>query len=337
MTRELGWAQPDLEDSAWGQALDSAILATTTHPHDRPGMVNSDRVASTAKQIREITKGIKIKVMNQLAPLGRLFFAVSMVAFGVQQFIYGDFVPGRAPAWPNSIPGRLVWAYVSGAILIIAGTAIIFRKNVRWAGLLVGAMIFLWALLRHIPEVAADPSSGAVLTKAGKALALWGGAFAVAGSVPATQRGRSDAGSGKVDANQKLIFIGRFCLGAFMILAGIEHFIFAEFVAPLVPAWIPGSMFWTYFSGVALIAGGAGLILTMTARMAAALTGVMIFLWFVLLHVPRAVSAGHDRNEWIAVFEALAISGIAFVIAGSVRKRESQVPVSRDLSPIESP
>ena len=83
--------------------------------------------------------------MNRLAPLGRLFFGICIVAFGIQQFLYGDFVPGRAPAWPASLPGRLVWAYISGSVLIIAGAAIIFRKKVRWAGLLLGAMVFLWA------------------------------------------------------------------------------------------------------------------------------------------------------------------------------------------------
>ena len=219
------------------------------------------------------------------------------------------------------MPGRLAWAYISGAVLIIAGAAIISKKKVRWAGLLIGAMVFLWALLRHIPEVSANPSSGAALTGAGKALTMVGGALAVAGSTSRAEGPGSDTGSGVGGGNQALIFIGRFCLGVFMILCGIEHFVFAEFVAPLVPAWIPGHMFWTYFSGVALVAGGVGLILTMTARIAALLSGLMIFLWFVVLHIPRAVAAGHDRNEWTAVFEALAFSGIAFVLAGSMSKR----------------
>jgi uncharacterized membrane protein YphA (DoxX/SURF4 family) len=98
--------------------------------------------------------------------------------------------------------------------------------------------------------------------------------------------------------------------------------LFVQFVAMLVPAWIPGPYFWTYFAGIALIAGGAGLILLQTARLTAALTGLMIFLWLVLLHIPRAVAAADpqsSRNEWTSVFEAIAISGIAFVLAGSLR------------------
>jgi uncharacterized membrane protein YphA (DoxX/SURF4 family) len=101
----------------------------------------------------------------------------------------------------------------------------------------------------------------------------------------------------------------------------LQHFIYADFVATLVPAWIPGHYFWTYFAGIALIAGGAGLIIPQTARLAATLTGLMIFLWVVLLHIPRALAAvgPQIRNEWTAVFEALFFSGIAFVLAASLR------------------
>jgi uncharacterized membrane protein YphA (DoxX/SURF4 family) len=253
--------------------------------------------------------------MNQLAPIGRLFFAVALIAFGVQQFVYGDFVPGRAPVWPASVPGRLVWAYLTGAVFVAAGAAIISGKKARAAALLAGALIFLWALLRHLPLIAADPQLGSAWTKAGKALALVGGALAVAGSV------RAGASSASGGANDKLILAGRVALGLFMILAGVQHFLFADFVKALVPAWIPGSLFWTYFSAVALIAGGAGLILPVTARLAAALSGVMIFLWVLMLHIPRAATI-RDANETLAVFEALAMSGIAFVIAGFLSQRE---------------
>ena len=45
-------------------------------------------------------------------------------------------------------------------------------------------------------------------------------------------------------------------------------------VATLVPAWIPNPTFWTYFAGVALIAGGIGLVLVATSRLAATLVEV---------------------------------------------------------------
>jgi hypothetical protein len=41
----------------------------------------------------------------------------------------------------------------------------------------------------------------------------------------------------------------------------------------------------------------------------------MIYLWIVLLHIPRALAAPRDSNETTAVFEALAIGATAFLVA----------------------
>jgi uncharacterized membrane protein YphA (DoxX/SURF4 family) len=86
----------------------------------------------------------------------------------------------------------------------------------------------------------------------------------------------------------------------------------------LVPSWIPGHLFWTYFTGTALIAGGVGLCIGRTARLAAALLGFIIFIWVLVLHVPRAIADLHGANEWTSVFQALAMSGIAFILAASL-------------------
>ncbi len=47
------------------------------------------------------------------------------------------------------------------------------------------------------------------------------------------------------------------------------------------------------------------------------LLGIMLFIWFVILHIPRAIADPNiDKgNEVTSVFEALAFSGVAFLIA----------------------
>jgi uncharacterized membrane protein len=224
--------------------------------------------------------------------LGRIFVGIAMVAFGVQHLVYGKFVTRVVPRLPPSIPWHPFWAYLTGAVLIAAGAAIILQKRVRPVAILLGILILCSALFLAIPLVVASPSNGGLWTNAGKAFALAGAAFLVAG-FPA----------------------GRFFLSAFLILTGIQHFIYAPFVQGLVPAWIPEHLFWTYFAGVALIAGGIGMIIPRTTRLAAYLSGLMIFLWVILLHIPRAMAAPRDSNETTAVFEALAISGAALLAA----------------------
>lgn len=84
----------------------------------------------------------------------------------------------------------------------------------------------------------------------------------------------------------------------------------------MVPAWMPGLRFWTYFTGTALIAGGLGMMVPKTRRWAATLSGLMIFLWVWMVHIPRAAADLGNASETSGIFEALALSGVAFLVAG---------------------
>lgn len=52
----------------------------------------------------------------------------------------------------------------------------------------------------------------------------------------------------------------------------------------------------------------------------------MILTWVVALHLPRAlaaVSAADRRNEWTAVFEALAFAGVALFLGATLREERA--------------
>jgi hypothetical protein len=101
-----------------------------------------------------------------------------------------------------------------------------------------------------------------------------------------------------------------------LIVFGIDHFLYAQFVATLVPEWIGGNLFWTYFAAVALIGCGVALITKIKISLVSLLMGIMIFIWFLVLHIPRAIAMPDvDGNELTSVFQALAFSGVGFVLA----------------------
>lgn len=151
-----------------------------------------------------------------------------------------------------------------------------------------------------------------------KELALSGGAFVVAGSLP-----KERTNSSLIKFLEKLILAGKYFMAVTMTAFGIDHFLYPDFVSALVPGWMPGHIFWTYFAGFALILSGLAIILNIKRRLVAGLLGLMIFLWFIILHIPRAVADSYSGygNEWTSVFEALAFSGIAFLIASKSKSR----------------
>jgi uncharacterized membrane protein YphA (DoxX/SURF4 family) len=263
--------------------------------------------------------------MEKLTKIGRLFYAMAMVGVGFQQFFYSDFPPMILPPLHASIPGLAIWAWVSGAALMAAGAAIIFEKKARTSSLVLGGILLSLFCFYYIPyELFVDPYYIYLgqWGDAEKELALSGGAFVIAGSF------REE----KAIVQKKLLFIkvlekfiplGGIFFSITMISFGIDHFLYTKHVAPLVPSWIPNAFFWTYFAAVALIGAGLSIILKIWVKPIASLLGLMIFLWFILLHIPRGIALpfANMGNEPTSALSALAFSGIAFVIAGSHYKK----------------
>lgn len=270
--------------------------------------------------------------MRRLIPLGRTFLGIALVGWGIQNFSYHTFVLGRAPAWPNGWPGESAFVYPTGVFFAVAGLAAIANRAVRPMSLIGAAIVLVWALARGLIAFLPHFNTGGQFTDVGKALTLFGGLVLLAGASAgnATPSSRDSSERGRVGDNAEdlpavtnrptaptlPVWVARVCLGIFLFDCGVQHFLWAQYVAPLVPTWVGHAMFWTYAAGVFLVAGGVGLILPWTARPAAACSGLMIFLWFAMLHVPRTVALPHSYSDWLAVFESLGFSGIAFMIAG---------------------
>jgi uncharacterized membrane protein len=96
------------------------------------------------------------------------------------------------------------------------------------------------------------------------------------------------------DRNETLQWLprfGEFLLASLMVYSCIMHFKFAQFVAGIVPAWMPWRLFWAYFTGVALCVAGISIIVQRLSRLAATLLGVLLLLFVLLIHTPSMVSS----------------------------------------------
>ena len=256
--------------------------------------------------------------MDNSIRLGRVLFAVGMMALGIQALIRSAFVPALEPA-PPWLGGQPMLAWLGGLVLIAAGAAALLGWQARRAASILGALLLLWILLLHLPRLAMNPRNGGAWTGAFECLALSGSAWVLAGLLETGQAIRS-GWDRTVDRAARL---GRFCFGLSLPAFGILHFIYIDYVASVIPGWIPGHVFWGYFTGVAHVAAGAAIVSGIRAHLAATLLGLMFGSWVLILHIPRVAERLHDPNEWCSLLIATALCGGAWLIAGSLPLREA--------------
>ena len=249
--------------------------------------------------------------MIKLIRPGRMIFALGIIALGVLQFFTRSFIVGR-PLLPAWLAGE-VWAYASGILLIIAGLLVIANKRPGEVAFATGIFILVFSFFCcHLPEMAGKKPAGILWQlNAYKTLALAGGAWIVAASLlPGGPRSFVFA------SNRMLVTSGSVFLSLFLLLSAAAHIHFNSFVQQFIPAYIPARAFWSYFTAATLLAGGIGLLIRSLRKWAALLSGIMILLWFFLLHIPRTMANTGDLTEWMGVCESFCFSGILFVLSG---------------------
>jgi hypothetical protein len=264
--------------------------------------------------------------MINLSKIGRIFYGIAISGMGFLAIYYRDFPYMLIPPRHSWIPGLTIFAYISGALLILAGISIILEKGIRPVSLLLGTVLLLIFCLYFIPYqliVSTKYMQFGDWENAAKELALCSGSFVIAGNYSK----KND--SVFVGFLGKLIPFGTIVFSATMISFGLDHFLYGKEAADYVPSWIPNHLFWIYFAGIPLVCSGVAIILKVKVRLIASLLGIMIFIWFIILHIPYVINSSLDgrAGETTSAFLALGYSGIAFVIAGVAAKRIDQKKV----------
>jgi len=246
-----------------------------------------------------------------LLRIGRLLFALSVVASGIYQLVTGRYV-NLVPVNPAHLPPA--WQpCVLGVLLVLIGLGLLIRKTVSASAATLAVLLLVLFFGFSLRVALRQASMGYVWVDPLMILAILGGVGLAAGR-------RDGSPSSALDrVFETLSRFAPWALGAFLAYCGALHFPYAMYVAGLIPPWIPGHMFWTYFAAIALIAGGIGVVVPQTARLAATLSGIMLFSWLFLVHIPLAIST-HTVSEVSRGFQAMQDSAVAFMLAGAVRR-----------------
>jgi uncharacterized membrane protein len=222
----------------------------------------------------------------------------------------------RLELWPKAYPDAALVGYVSGAICLAGGAALLLPAWARRGALLLALLTLIWVVVLHLPHLIPTIAHADYWTGTAECLAVCASAWVLAALLPG-QGGILDrvATAG--------IPYGRICFGLALLVFAASHFIYHDFVAGFIPAWIPYRLFLAYATGAAHGAAGLAILSGILPRLGATLAGIMYGSWVLILHIPRVLAAVHDPFEWNGVFVASALSAGAFLVAASFAPRQT--------------
>jgi uncharacterized membrane protein len=116
---------------------------------------------------------------------------------------------------------------------------------------------------------------------------------------------------------EKIVALGPVFLAVPIAVFGTEHFTATRILAGMVPGWIPGHLFWALFVGACLISAALSIAVRKYAGIAAALLGLMILLFVLLIHIPGIANTPASQLLWVVALRDLAFSGGALSVAAT--------------------
>jgi uncharacterized membrane protein len=142
-----------------------------------------------------------------------------------------------------------------------------------------------------------------------------GVAALLVGLLLARSRFAAASGAGKV------LVLGPVFEAIALAIFAAEHFLSARDLSGLVPRWLPGPLFWTYFVGAALLAAAISFIAWKFVRWSALLLALLFLIIVATIDLPNLPAHVHERLFWTLTVRETAFAGGAMVLAGSLWSR----------------
>ena len=137
---------------------------------------------------------------------------------------------------------------------------------------------------------------------------FWPSALGVGFLIAGLYTYRDEAFGGKRGPRRVLFVLApAFIASAIAAFAG-EHFTITQEVASLVPKWLPGKTFITYFVGGAHIAAALSLVARRCVRWSSISLALMFALFVLLLWLPSAIALQTSRMTWIVTVRETTFS-----------------------------
>jgi uncharacterized membrane protein len=260
------------------------------------------------------------RALDKIVALANLCFAVPLAVFGTLHLFGPDFVKDLVPRY---MPGRMFWVYFVGCALIAGSLSIATKIGVRWSGLLVGIMMFMFVAMLYLPSALRHLHARITWTIVFREMSFGGGGWILAAIAKDGWRGK---------ARSTLITVGRIVIALAVIFFGIQHFLHPMGLpgVPLqkeMPLWVPGRVLIDYVTGAALLGVGGSILLNRKTRTVAACVGGWLLLMVLVIYGPVLIAALSQPDIEVKV-EGINYFADTLLFAGLILALASATPRS---------
>jgi uncharacterized membrane protein len=259
--------------------------------------------------------------------LGVWIYGLATLVTGLIDIVWGGFETSHQPiqALGKQVAGAHVLAYIVGALLVVAGMAILWRSTARIGAALSAAIYLIFALLwvprfYVITHVLGFKIGAIVFVLGGIAaqiLLIAPAAFVFAGLETSDPVWRRRAST-----------IGRWMLGVPPIFFGLGHLLNHSAYVRFVPPWVPFKSVWVVLTGIAFLLAGCAIVSGIRSMLAARLLALMLLLFEASVEIPPVFARPHSQIAWGgALYNVTAIAAcwIFAELILSHRKAERKV------------
>jgi hypothetical protein len=229
---------------------------------------------------------------------GRIVFGVSAAMLGVICLMWHDFDTWQSIFRILSLPFGSAIGDVLMVALIAGGLFLVVPAAVR-AGATILVVLFAIFAIACIVGIVTHPKLFIEYDTLFEQISMLSGALAI---VAAT--------AGVSARTATLNLVARIGYGLSLVSFMLAQIIYYGDTAPLVPKWLPPNQaFWAWATTAAFGLAAIAVLLNIRARLALALTGLMLAAFGLLVWVPALIAKPQSHNNWSEfAFNALIMS-----------------------------
>ena len=249
----------------------------------------------------------------RVASIVHATFAVTMIGLGTVGLVRPDFAPVWNPV-STTVPARELLLYLGAFISLTCGIGLLVPRVAVLAARVLLATLLLWLVLLRLPNFLHAPAFEACWSVFPLALMLaaaWVRYVWLAADWDRVHLSFISGNNG--------LRIARVLYGLSLIFFGTAHFIDLKDTVSLIPNWLPGHLFWAYFTGCTFVAAGVAVLIGFRARLAAALSALQISLFLLLVWIPIVAAGSKNSFQWSESILTAALAAGAWVVADSYR------------------